>query len=104
MSRFQSTALQTKLASLPVFDFSLCALKHNVQCYARLSLQCVETDETAKKPDLIKMPVNSEEEREAITHLEQAVSAPGGVTSGDERHYSHQAKVTAAVVALNISW
>uniref|UniRef100_A0A674MRB7 Ubiquitin-like modifier-activating enzyme 6 n=1 Tax=Takifugu rubripes TaxID=31033 RepID=A0A674MRB7_TAKRU len=34
----------------------------------------VETDETAKKPDLIKMPVNSEEEREAITHLEQAIS------------------------------
>ncbi|TWW59378.1 Ubiquitin-like modifier-activating enzyme 6 [Takifugu flavidus] len=37
----------------------------------------VETDETAKKPDLIKMPVNSEEEREAITHLEQAISTCG---------------------------
>uniref|UniRef100_A0A674NBJ8 Ubiquitin-like modifier-activating enzyme 6 n=1 Tax=Takifugu rubripes TaxID=31033 RepID=A0A674NBJ8_TAKRU len=42
----------------------------------------VETDETAKKPDLIKMPVNSEEEREAITHLEQAISTCG-ITSGD---------------------
>ncbi|CAG11186.1 unnamed protein product, partial [Tetraodon nigroviridis] len=39
--------------------------------------KCVETDETAKKPDLIKVPVNSEEEREAITHLEQAISAGG---------------------------
>lgn len=47
-----------------------------------MSLQSVETDETAKKPDLIKMPVNSEEERDAITHLEQAISI-GGITSGD---------------------
>lgn len=47
-----------------------------------VSRQSVETDETAKKPDLIKMPVNSEEEREAITHLEQAIST-GGITSGD---------------------
>lgn len=46
------------------------------------SRQSVETDETAKKPDLLKVPVNSEEEREAITHLQQAISA-GGVTSGD---------------------
>lgn len=37
-------------------------------------LQCIVTDETAKKPDQIKMPLSSEEEREAITQLEQAIA------------------------------
>lgn len=35
--------------------------------------QCIETDETVKKPDQMKMPQSSEEEREAITQLEQAI-------------------------------
>lgn len=46
-----------------------------------VSRQSVETDETAKKPELMKTPVNSEEEREAITHLGEAISS-GGVASG----------------------
>ncbi|KAM8842012.1 ubiquitin-like modifier-activating enzyme 6 [Synchiropus picturatus] len=37
----------------------------------------IVTDEAAKKPDQIKMPVSSEEEREAITQLEQAIAADG---------------------------
>lgn len=82
-------------------DLSLRALKQNLLGRASL-FQCVETDETAKKPDLIKTPVNSEEEREAITHLEQAISA-GGVSSGDERLCIHQAKFPHAAVALKIS-
>lgn len=82
-------------------DFSLCALKQNLLGCASL-FQCVETDETAKKPDLIKMPVNSEEEREAIAHLEQAISA-GCVSSGDDRHCIHQAEFPHAAVALEIS-
>lgn len=44
-------------------------------------LQCIVTDETAKKPDQIKMPLSSEEEREAITQLEQAI-ATDSVTAG----------------------
>ncbi|KAM3624083.1 uncharacterized protein V6R79_018735 [Siganus canaliculatus] len=40
----------------------------------RPSEKCIETDETAKKPDLIKTPVSSEEEREAIMQLEQAIT------------------------------
>lgn len=40
----------------------------------RPSEKCIETDETAKKPDQIKMPLSSEEERDAITHLEQAIA------------------------------
>ncbi|KAM9362971.1 ubiquitin-like modifier-activating enzyme 6 [Symphorus nematophorus] len=40
----------------------------------RPSEKCIETDETAKKPDQIKMPLSSEEEREAITQLEQAIA------------------------------
>lgn len=47
-------------------------------------LQCIETDETAKKPDMIKMPLSSEEEREAITQLEQAI-ATDGVTAGSQK-------------------
>uniref|UniRef100_A0A4W6BQQ3 Ubiquitin-like modifier-activating enzyme 6 n=1 Tax=Lates calcarifer TaxID=8187 RepID=A0A4W6BQQ3_LATCA len=35
----------------------------------------VKTDETVKKPDQMKMPQSSEEEREAITQLEQAIAA-----------------------------
>uniref|UniRef100_A0A3B4ZBP3 E1 ubiquitin-activating enzyme n=1 Tax=Seriola lalandi dorsalis TaxID=1841481 RepID=A0A3B4ZBP3_SERLL len=35
----------------------------------------VKTDETVKKPDQMKMPQSSEEEREAITQLEQAIVA-----------------------------
>ncbi|KAG7238375.1 hypothetical protein INR49_030882 [Caranx melampygus] len=37
--------------------------------------KCIETDETVKKPDQMKMPQSSEEEREAITQLEQAIVA-----------------------------
>ncbi|KAI3353250.1 hypothetical protein L3Q82_019783, partial [Scortum barcoo] len=43
----------------------------------RPSEKCIETDETAKKPDQIKMPVSSEEEREAITQLEKAIATDG---------------------------
>ncbi|RVE76414.1 hypothetical protein OJAV_G00007330 [Oryzias javanicus] len=43
----------------------------------RPSEKCIETDETAKKPDQMKMPLSSEEEREAIAQLEQAISADG---------------------------
>lgn len=41
------------------------------------------TDETAKKPDQLKMPLSSEEEREAITQLEQAI-ATDRVTAGPQ--------------------
>uniref|UniRef100_A0A8C4IS67 E1 ubiquitin-activating enzyme n=1 Tax=Dicentrarchus labrax TaxID=13489 RepID=A0A8C4IS67_DICLA len=41
----------------------------------------IVTDESAKKPDQIKMPLSSEEEREAITQLEQAI-ATDSVTAG----------------------
>uniref|UniRef100_A0A671UIE0 E1 ubiquitin-activating enzyme n=1 Tax=Sparus aurata TaxID=8175 RepID=A0A671UIE0_SPAAU len=34
----------------------------------------IKTDETAKKPDLVKMPISSEEEREAISQLEEAIA------------------------------
>lgn len=61
----------------------------------------METDETAKKPDLIKMPVNSEEEREAITHLEQEVSA-GGVSSGDQSLHLHQAKLQPSLSRVRL--
>lgn len=40
----------------------------------RPSEKCIETDETAKKPDQMKVPLSSEEEREAITQLEQAIA------------------------------
>lgn len=46
----------------------------------RPSEKCIETDETAKKPDHMKMPLSSEEEREAIIQLEQAI-ATGNVTA-----------------------
>ncbi|KAM9856984.1 ubiquitin-like modifier-activating enzyme 6 [Aulostomus maculatus] len=39
------------------------------------SAKCIETDETAKKPDQMKMPLSSEEEREAMAQLEQAIAA-----------------------------
>ncbi|KAI4832778.1 hypothetical protein CgunFtcFv8_022186 [Champsocephalus gunnari] len=38
------------------------------------SQKCIETDESAKKPDSMKMPLSSEEEREAIAQLEQAIA------------------------------
>ncbi|XP_026159783.1 ubiquitin-like modifier-activating enzyme 6 isoform X2 [Mastacembelus armatus] len=41
----------------------------------RPSEKCIETDETAKKPEQQKMPLSSEEEREAITQLLQAIAA-----------------------------
>ncbi|XP_074544060.1 ubiquitin-like modifier-activating enzyme 6 [Halichoeres trimaculatus] len=41
----------------------------------RPSEKCIETDETAKKPDQTKLPLSSEEEREAITQLEQAIAS-----------------------------
>uniref|UniRef100_A0A673CAE7 Ubiquitin-like modifier-activating enzyme 6 n=3 Tax=Sphaeramia orbicularis TaxID=375764 RepID=A0A673CAE7_9TELE len=37
------------------------------------SEKSIETDETAKKPDQMKMPLSSEEEREAIMQLEKAI-------------------------------
>ncbi|KAK5866066.1 hypothetical protein PBY51_020283 [Eleginops maclovinus] len=40
----------------------------------RPSEKSIETDETAKKPDSMKMPLSSEEEREAIAQLEQAIA------------------------------
>uniref|UniRef100_A0A8D0ALZ6 Ubiquitin-like modifier-activating enzyme 6 n=1 Tax=Sander lucioperca TaxID=283035 RepID=A0A8D0ALZ6_SANLU len=40
----------------------------------RPSEKCIETNEAAKKPDSMKMPLSSEEEREAITQLEQAIA------------------------------
>lgn len=46
--------------------------------------QCIETDESAKKPDLIKMPLSSEEEREAIMQLEQAL-ATDSITPGKKK-------------------
>ncbi|XP_034543207.1 ubiquitin-like modifier-activating enzyme 6 [Notolabrus celidotus] len=39
------------------------------------SEKSIETDETAKKPDHAKLPLSSEEEREAITQLEQAIAS-----------------------------
>ncbi|XP_068606658.1 ubiquitin-like modifier-activating enzyme 6 [Brachionichthys hirsutus] len=45
----------------------------------RPSEKCIETDETAKKPDLVKSPLSGDDEREAITQLEQAIAA-GSVT------------------------
>ncbi|KAM4603949.1 ubiquitin-like modifier-activating enzyme 6 isoform 2-T2 [Polymixia lowei] len=41
----------------------------------RPSEKLIETDETAKKPDQTKMALSSEEEREAITQLEDAIAA-----------------------------
>ncbi|KAI5087744.1 ubiquitin-like modifier-activating enzyme 6, partial [Silurus meridionalis] len=35
----------------------------------------IETDEMAKKPDQMKLTVSSEEEREAISHLEEAITS-----------------------------
>ncbi|KAM6942155.1 ubiquitin-like modifier-activating enzyme 6 isoform 1-T2 [Lycodopsis pacificus] len=40
----------------------------------RPSEKCIETNESAKKPDSMKLPLSSEEEREAITQLEQAIA------------------------------
>uniref|UniRef100_A0A672IL09 Ubiquitin-like modifier-activating enzyme 6 n=1 Tax=Salarias fasciatus TaxID=181472 RepID=A0A672IL09_SALFA len=37
------------------------------------------TDESAKKPDQMKMPVSSEEEREAIVQLEEAIATDRGL-------------------------
>lgn len=69
--------------SVPVFDFHQSVKKRPnlVDCCGSVSPQCIETDETARKPDQIKMPLSSEEEREAITQLEQAI-ATDGVTAG----------------------
>ncbi|XP_049575707.1 ubiquitin-like modifier-activating enzyme 6 [Syngnathus scovelli] len=38
------------------------------------SVKCIETDEAAKKPDQLKMPLSSEEERAAIGQLQYAIS------------------------------
>ncbi|XP_069023197.1 ubiquitin-like modifier-activating enzyme 6 [Embiotoca jacksoni] len=40
----------------------------------RPSQKSIETDESAKKPDQVKMPLSSEEEREAIAQLEEAIA------------------------------
>lgn len=37
--------------------------------------QHIETDETVKKPDHLKMTVSSEEEREAISQLQEAINS-----------------------------
>lgn len=37
--------------------------------------QHIETDESVKKPDHLKMTVSSEEEREAISQLQEAISS-----------------------------
>ncbi|XP_066516010.1 ubiquitin-like modifier-activating enzyme 6 isoform X2 [Hoplias malabaricus] len=42
--------------------------------------KCIETDETVKKPDQMKLSVSSEEERETISQLEKAITA-GFITS-----------------------
>jgi len=39
------------------------------------SSQPIETDESAKKPDQLKLALSSEEEREAIGQLEGAIAA-----------------------------
>uniref|UniRef100_A0A8C6L3Q1 Ubiquitin-like modifier-activating enzyme 6 n=1 Tax=Nothobranchius furzeri TaxID=105023 RepID=A0A8C6L3Q1_NOTFU len=52
----------------------------------RPSEKCIETDESAKKPDQLKMPLSSEEEREAITQLEQAITS--NKTTPDGLHMS----------------
>uniref|UniRef100_A0A8C2J6D7 Ubiquitin like modifier activating enzyme 6 n=1 Tax=Cyprinus carpio TaxID=7962 RepID=A0A8C2J6D7_CYPCA len=39
------------------------------------SIWHIETDETVKKPDQLKMTVSSEEEREAISQLQEAISS-----------------------------
>ncbi|XP_054633903.1 ubiquitin-like modifier-activating enzyme 6 isoform X2 [Dunckerocampus dactyliophorus] len=41
------------------------------------SVKPIETDVAAKKPDQMKMPLSSEEEREAIRHLQQAITGDG---------------------------
>ncbi|XP_061762844.1 ubiquitin-like modifier-activating enzyme 6 isoform X1 [Nerophis ophidion] len=40
-------------------------------------VKSIETDEAAKKPDQLKMPLSSEEEREAIRQLQQAITGDG---------------------------
>uniref|UniRef100_A0A9J8A5N0 Ubiquitin-like modifier-activating enzyme 6 n=1 Tax=Cyprinus carpio carpio TaxID=630221 RepID=A0A9J8A5N0_CYPCA len=45
------------------------------------SIWHIETDETVKKPDQLKMTVSSEEEREAISQLQEAISS-NSVTPG----------------------
>ncbi|XP_074486264.1 ubiquitin-like modifier-activating enzyme 6 [Sebastes fasciatus] len=40
----------------------------------RPSQKSIETDEAARKPDSAKMPLSSEEEREAISQLEEAIA------------------------------
>uniref|UniRef100_A0A7N6C3E3 E1 ubiquitin-activating enzyme n=1 Tax=Anabas testudineus TaxID=64144 RepID=A0A7N6C3E3_ANATE len=45
----------------------------------RPSEKCIETDDAAKKPDKMKIPLTSEEEREAITQLEQAIATDGSL-------------------------
>lgn len=50
--------------------------------------QSIETDETAKKPDQIKMSLSSEEEREAIAQLEQAITT-NKAKPGIRKHIGH---------------
>lgn len=49
--------------------------------------QRIETDETAKKPDQMKLMASSEEEREAIGQLEEVIASqaatPGTVSPRD---------------------
>ncbi|CAG5940714.1 unnamed protein product [Menidia menidia] len=44
--------------------------------------KCIETDESVKKPDQMKMPLSSEEEREAIAQLEGAIAADRASAAG----------------------
>jgi len=56
-------------AEIALFPFKKITTKH-------LCLyQHIETDESVKKPDHLKMTVSSEEEREAISQLQEAISS-----------------------------
>jgi len=48
-------------------------------------VQRIETDETAKKPDQLKLSLSSEEERVAIAQLEEVLAADN-VTPGTHTH------------------
>lgn len=66
--------------------------------------QCIETDETAKKPDQIKMPLSSEEEREAITQLEEAIATDSVTTGSQQILNSHVSKWTLKNLNLKKSF
>lgn len=66
--------------------------------------QSIETDETAKKPDLVKMPISSEEEREAISQLEEAI-ATDSVTAGKQLNSGKSQQICNWTrLLLNFNW